>query len=349
LTYKLTSPRFLSASGIDSVKTDTQYLIDDIGEAPDRLALTTAYQNAWAAACNKFFANRGISCMSMLPQTIFHSQLPLDMPRMVVRNSDDYFPNIPSSHAWHVFCNAHNALLTKQLNALPDWDMFQTSHPYSGFHAAARCVSGGPIYCTDTPGQHGVLLIKQMTASTPRGDIILRPAVASSTKVYSAYEDKSLCTIGSYHEVGGTMFPILGVFNVNEEAVSELIPLVDFPKIDPDTEYILYAFSTQTVFPSSVPTYDHTTIQIKLPVRGYEILTAIPVIPLELGDASKHKSLKLAALGLIDKMSGIVALQGPHAAIVSESTSIDIGVNLKALGEFGESKLKPASSKYQER
>lgn len=43
--------------------------------------------------------------------------------------------------------------MTQHLNVIPDWDMFQTVHEYSGFHAAARCVSGGPIYivCSPTP------------------------------------------------------------------------------------------------------------------------------------------------------------------------------------------------------
>src|SRR5271163_4632165 len=89
---------------------------------------------------------------------IFHSFLHTTTPRIMLRNSDDFFPDIPSSHPWHVFCNAHNALLVQHLNVLPDWDMFQTSHPYSGFHAAARCISGGPIYITDSPGQHNVSL-----------------------------------------------------------------------------------------------------------------------------------------------------------------------------------------------
>ncbi|KMQ43352.1 Glycosyl hydrolases 36 [Trichophyton rubrum] len=60
-----------------------------------------------------------------------------------------------------------------------DWDMFQTSHSYASFHAAARCVSGGVIYITDEPGKHNLAIINQMTALTTRGDtVILRPSVA---------------------------------------------------------------------------------------------------------------------------------------------------------------------------
>lgn len=87
------------------------------------------------------------------------------------------------------------------MNILPDWDMFQTVHDYSGFHAAARCVSGGPIYITDVPGEHDVGLINQMTGLTPRGKtVIFRPSVlGKSIDQYVGYDDNSLLKVGAYH------------------------------------------------------------------------------------------------------------------------------------------------------
>ena len=116
---------FLSASGIDSVKTDAQFFVDLVQGAEDRRALTTAYQDAWTVAYLRHFSNRAISCMSQNPQMLFHSQLPNHRSPILVRNSDDFFPLIERSHPWHVYCNAYNALLTQHLNVLPDWDMFQ--------------------------------------------------------------------------------------------------------------------------------------------------------------------------------------------------------------------------------
>ena len=90
------------------------------------------------------------------------------------------FPDVESSHPWHVFCNAHNAVFVQHLNCLPDWDMFQTLPAegrlnFAGLHAAARCVSGGPIYFTDEPGRHDVGLIEEMSARSVRGErVILR-------------------------------------------------------------------------------------------------------------------------------------------------------------------------------
>lgn len=58
---------------------------------------------------------------------MFHSLLQDKTPKVMHRNSDDFFPDVTDSNPWHVFVNAHNALLDRQLNVVPDWDMFQTS------------------------------------------------------------------------------------------------------------------------------------------------------------------------------------------------------------------------------
>jgi hypothetical protein len=139
--------------------------------------------------------------MSQTPDILFHSQLPTNSPPILVRNSDDFLPEVPTSHPWHVWNNAHNALFTQHLNLLPDWDMFQTVHDYSGFHAAARCVSGGPIYITDVPNQHNLDLIGQMTGTTPRGKtVIFRPSViGKSLDQYNDYNDDALLLVGTYH------------------------------------------------------------------------------------------------------------------------------------------------------
>lgn len=195
--------RFLSDCGIDAVKTDAQFILDTLESAKVRKDLMTNYLDAWTIASLKYFSIKAISCMSQTPQILFHSQLPQNKPAILVRNSDDFFPDIPSSHPWHIFTNAHNALFTQHLNLLPDWDMFQTVHDYSGFHAAARCVSGGPIYITDVPGKHDIGLIDQMTGQTTRGKtVIFRPNVGKSLDAYVAYDDEVLLKVGTYHGKG---------------------------------------------------------------------------------------------------------------------------------------------------
>jgi hypothetical protein len=175
-------------------------MLDTLESAKARCDLTTTYLDAWTISSLKHFSIKAISCMSQIPQILFHSQLPQNKPAILVRNSDDFFPEVEASHAWHVFANAHNSLFTQHLNLLPDWDMFQTIHDYSDFHAAARCVSGGPIYITDVPGKHNIALINQMTGQTTRGKtVIFRPNVGKSLDAYVGYEDEVLLKVGTYH------------------------------------------------------------------------------------------------------------------------------------------------------
>lgn len=176
-------------------------MLDTFKFAKDRRELITTYLDAWTVSTLRHFSVKAISCMSQTPQILFHSQMPQNRPPILVRNSDDFFPEIPSSHPWHIWTNAHNALFTQHLNLIPDWDMFQTVHDYSGFHAAARCVSGGPIYITDVPGQHDLGLINQMTGPTTRGKtVIFRPSVVgNSLEPYNGYNDDHLLLIGTYH------------------------------------------------------------------------------------------------------------------------------------------------------
>ncbi|KAL8685542.1 MAG: hypothetical protein Q9218_007697, partial [Villophora microphyllina] len=211
--------RFLLESGIDSVKTDAQFFLDLMDDGDDRRRFMKTYQDAWTIASLRYFSIKAISCMSQTPQILFHTQLPTNKPRLMVRNSDDFFPDVPSSHPFHIFTNALTALFTSHLNVLPDWDMFQTSHPYSSFHASARCISGGPIYITDTPGQHNLPLIHSMTAPTIQNTTrILRPnAVAKCIEsgVYTPYENERFLKIGTFH-TGSTAdygVSLLGIFN----------------------------------------------------------------------------------------------------------------------------------------
>jgi len=114
---------------VDGVKTDAQNMLDDIVEASDRASMIKAYQDAWTLQGLRHLGARQIGCGSQCPVIVFHSMAATSMPRIVVRNSDDFFPDVESSHAWHLFANAHNALLMQHLHVLLDWDMFQTDHP----------------------------------------------------------------------------------------------------------------------------------------------------------------------------------------------------------------------------
>ncbi|KAK3178079.1 hypothetical protein OEA41_000211 [Lepraria neglecta] len=324
--------KFLLTSGVDSVKTDAQFVLDLLADAPDRLRFIKSYQDAWTINSLRYFSIRAISCMSQLPQILFHTQLPLNKPRMMVRNSDDFFPGIPTSHPWHIFVNAHNSLLTSHLNILPDWDMFQTIHSYSGFHAAGRCVSGGPIYITDEPGEHNIELLNEMTARTIKDTtIILRPPVIGKTvEVYTAYEEERLLKVGTFTGgKGGTS--ILALFNVSERVLSELVNINAFPGIESGEEYVVRAHSTGEISRSIRPDSETPVVSLEVDFKGYEILSAY-----RLQAITRNSSpAKVAILGLLGKMTGAAAVTSSNMKINDQNGRLQIEVVLKALGMLG--------------
>jgi len=327
---------FLSDCGIDAVKTDAQFMLDTLVSASARALLTPAYLNAWTIASLRHFSIKAISCMSQTPAIIFRSQLPPNRPPILVRNSDDFFPSIPSSHPWHVFTNACNALLTQHLNALADWDMFQTAHAYSHFHAAARCVSGGPVYITDVPGEHDLALLRAMTAPSPHGrTLILRPSVpGKSIAPYQAYTDPALLKISTYHGAAVTGTGILGLFNVSARPLAELLHLSLFPGVVEAQPYVVRSHASGRVTRplQLVDSSLDALIYVTLDVRGCDILSAFPLRGFVRAD--EQDTLWVASLGLLGKMTGAAAVVSSSLTL-EENGRVEVVVSLKALGVWG--------------
>ena len=334
--------KFLLESGVDSVKTDAQFFLDLLDDADDRRRFINTYQDAWTIASLRYFSIMAISCMSQIPQILFHTQMPTSKPRLMVRNSDDFFPDVPSSHPWHIFTNAHNSVFTSHLNILPDWDMFQTSHPYSSFHAAGRCVSGGPIYFTDEPGKHNLDLIKEMTAQSIQGNtIILRPDMIGKTvNVYTAYEEERLLKVGTF--VGGTGgISILGCFNVSERPLAEFIRLSDFFGIECGEDYIVRSHTTGELSPPVSKDSQSPAVSLEVGVKGSDILTAYPVRSFTLSGSTglRQEATQVAVLGLLGKMTGAAAVVRSEMRI-EDNGRLRLKATTKALGIFGQLKLK---------
>lgn len=216
--------------------------------------------------------------------------------------------------------------------------MFQTSHPYSSFHAAARCVSGGPIYITDEPGKHDVNLINQMTAPNVRGQtVILRPStVGKSVHPYVGFDEERLLRVGTYHGSRDTGSGILGVFNVSKRPLSEFIPLREFPGAKKNETYIVRAHSTGQI--SSPMRLDSVTplVSLELAVKGWEILTAYRLQSFELKAENNDPTAvtQVAVIGLLGKMTAAAAIVASKMNVESNGR-LRITTSLKALGFLG--------------
>lgn len=337
---------FLASCGITAVKTDVQYMLNELTHGPDRAAFLSTYPQAWTNAYLKHFQGRAISCMSQIPQNLLLTYLPTDKPRVMVRNSDDFFPEIATSHPLHIFINAHNALFMQNLNVLPDWDMFQTSHPFSAFHAAARCISGGPLYITDSPGEHDVSLIRSMTATSAYGKTIgLRPTTLGRTlQGWNNFLEGHVLKIGAFTGTAeqGTGTSILGLFNIAEKPTSCFVSLDDFvtpggvPSSsildDKERQVLVRSHLTAQFFPptSINATGPESLFYTTLPLRGFELLYSHPILSIPL---PQSKTQKVSILGLMNKMTGPAAVLSTTIKESKVETKVTVG--LKALGTLG--------------
>ncbi|KAI4259006.1 MAG: hypothetical protein L6R42_004802 [Xanthoria sp. 1 TBL-2021] len=201
-----------------------------------------------------------------------------------MRNSQDFFPEVESSHLWHVFWNAPNAIFTRHLNIIADLDMFQTTHDYSGFHAAARCAFGGPICIADYPREHNLTLIKQLVASKPDGSSVsLRPSVMGrSVQSYTTHREERFCKLATFHDISfgehgpWTGTAIMGVFNMRTKTYVEFRPLIECINFKANcTEYALRSHVTGNIIVPLSGASTRSKVKLELGHRGCDILTLL--------------------------------------------------------------------------
>ncbi len=85
----------------------------------------------------------------------------------VVRTSCDYMPDKPLTNLAHVLTNAFVGMWVEPI-VIADWDMFESGCRWGVFHATARALSGGAIYCTDKPEKADYALLKRLAANDGR-------------------------------------------------------------------------------------------------------------------------------------------------------------------------------------
>jgi hypothetical protein len=170
-----------------------------------------------------------------------------------------------------------------------------------------------------------------MTAMTTHEQtVILRPQrSAKSSQAYNGYDEPKLLKIDTYHGYAEDGTSIVGVFNVCQYALSEISSLSDFLGTEKGS-YIIRSYVKGKTSDPITQEDDHSFIHIDLDVKGYDILTAHPVISANL----PNSTLKIANLGLVNKMSGAVAIIATRQ-FVDDSGRLRLWTSLKALGTFG--------------
>ncbi|KAF3784388.1 Galactinol--sucrose galactosyltransferase [Nymphaea thermarum] len=165
----------LAAVGIDGVKVDVIHLLEMVCEKyGGRVELAKAYFKALTDSVRKHFNGNGvIASMEHCNDFMFLGTEAICLGRV----GDDFWCTDPSGDPngtfWLQGCHmvhcAYNSLWMAHF-IHPDWDMFQSTHPCAAFHAASRAISGGPIYVSDSVGDHDFRLLK--TIVLPDGSIL---------------------------------------------------------------------------------------------------------------------------------------------------------------------------------
>lgn len=269
----------LRRNGVDMVKADGQSTLEIFthGLRP-RVGSMAAYQRAMQSAAATHFLGETLHCMSHGSDALLHM-----LSAVVLRNSNDYFPR--ASHTTqkeHIRRNGLNAFLHAAVG-LPDWDMFQTHGPMADYHAAARAVSGGPVYVSDRPGQQDPAILRRL--ATPDGRILRcdRPALPCIDTLF--VDHAHLPQPLKVHNRSGPC-GVLGLFHClhDRHPVRGDASASDIPDLEGD-RFVLWSHNRRTCR----IVHRDERFAVELADEAFELLTFAP------------KTGPLTALGLVDK------------------------------------------------
>jgi hypothetical protein len=144
-----------------------------------------------------------------------------------------------------------------------------------------------------------------------------------------SYDEEKFLKVDTY--VGGahTGVSILGVFNVSQNPLTEIVKLDDFPGTE-DGEYIIWSHVARKLSKPTTRKDKTALVCMELGIKGYDILSAYPLKKSEIGSGK----VAVAPLGLLGKMTGAAAIVNADAS-VDENGRLRVWINLKAFGRFG--------------
>jgi len=181
-----------------------------------------------ASVAEHFEGNRCINCMCHSTENLYSYR-----STSLLRAADDFYPKEEASQPVYLANAAYNSLFLGEVGQT-DWDMFTTTHPDAGMHAAARAVSGSQIYVSDKPGQHNFDLLRQLVlpdgvallakhAGRPTRDVLFRDVNADGVSALKIWNRN-------------TYTGVLGVFNAQgarwDRSLRKFVAADEQPSVD---------------------------------------------------------------------------------------------------------------------
>ena len=298
----------LKASGVDLIKVDGQSALSEFTKQHyGRVSAMRAYQQALQSSAVRHFDGGLIHCMSNGLDVAYHLKQTL-----VWRNSDDFFPKRTASwQQTHIHTNAINNLWTGTF-ALPDWDMFQSHHRWADFHAAARALSGGPIYVCDKPGRQNFKILRRLASTDGRVYRCSRPAQPAPESIFADCRKEAVLL--KIHNRSANI-GLIGLFHCSEvrRKLRGTYSPADIPDLK-GNQFITRRYSNGAIEEMNVD----EGAEVILPRMGFEIITVSPVL-----------GGWFAPLGRTERYAGITSLDA-----VEDLAAGTYSIHLKESGEY---------------
>ncbi|XP_052176034.1 galactinol--sucrose galactosyltransferase-like [Diospyros lotus] len=332
----------LEAAGIDGVKVDVIHLLEMVAEEyGGRVELAKAYYKALTSSVRKHFGGNGvIASMEHCNDFMYLGTEAIALGRV----GDDFWCVDPSGDPngtfWLQGCHmvhcAYNSLWMGNF-IHPDWDMFQSTHPCAAFHAASRAISGGPIYVSDSVGNHHFQLLRSL--ALPDGSILRCRHYALPTRD-CLFEDplhdgKTMLKIWNLNRFTG----VVGAFNCQgggwcrqsrrNKSASQFSHDVTCLAGPIDVEWDAGNSPIQTKGVAAFAVYmskqkkltllkPSERVEISLPPFSYELLTVSPVKDFP------EKSAQFTPIGLVNMLNSGGAIES--LAYDDHESSVTVGV-----------------------
>ncbi|KAJ2086611.1 hypothetical protein IW138_005562 [Coemansia sp. RSA 986] len=251
--------------------------------------------------------------------------------RMLFRNSDDYFPDVPESHGWHIYCNMANSIWSRMLYGyfVTDWDMFKPGRRESRMHSISRIMSGGPVYIT---GDKDDFTAQNLSEVAGRGSQILEcnaPLIDSN----SAFADSTQSPRLLLSSCASHMNPSVLIYMCNVSAgtvvssvdISQLYrsvrrnssQILDVQSPRVSTTHSLYAIHQYSTRKILVAEDLGSIYAIALQPLTCDILTVAPMSVFRSTDRSAL--LHVACIGDITRYGGVNVVERDVSSVLPDS------------------------------
>ncbi|MGV9172078.1 MAG: Sip1-related alpha-galactosidase [Promethearchaeia archaeon] len=261
---------WLASQGVDGVNVDNQSGTEvqtyNMGYQANMMR---EYHRVLEESVSQHFSPYSmINCMSQNTNVLYQLE-----KSTITRNSDDYFPEKERAQCQHIIYNAYNNLWCGKF-ALPDWDMFQTEHPWGEYQAAARAISGSPVYFADDFKQVNRDVLQKLALPDGRVLRCKRPALLAQENLFkNPVKPGRALKIFNYNRYNS----VVGLFNAmckNETQTSFSPQLVEeINKKSKETNFAVYRFKVAKLKRFQL----NNSMEINLEIKGFELFTVAEI------------------------------------------------------------------------